>query len=219
MTTNAPATPPERAARKPLASFALHVAFATLLFSLLPSLDSVYGYAFKQAGNAAFGSLGRGLRVDYAWVPPGERSTPGEIAMTGHIPGRERELWSSSYSVRDRGYQPTALLIAMILSTPMSRRRRLAASVGGALALNAFFLAQSGLLAASSFAAASPDLIALGTPLAAAFPVVKAFFGSPIVRYSAVFATWAVTSQPTRGLDVDAAADWLRSRVRGGSGS
>ncbi|MCA9509076.1 MAG: hypothetical protein KC560_00120, partial [Myxococcales bacterium] len=216
MTTPSPTPPPDAGAspaavaRKPIPTFLLHAAFAALLFWVLPSLDAVYGYAYKEAGNAAFGHPSRAVRVEYAWVPPGERSTPGEIAMSGYVAGRDRAVWQSTYSVRDRGYQPTALLVALVLATPMATRRRIAACVLGGLALNAFFLAQSGFLAASSFAAASEELVPLGAALAAAFPVVKAFFGSPIVRYSAVFATWVVAAQPTRGLDVDAAARWAR---------
>ena len=83
------------------------------------------------------------------------------------------------------------------------------------LGLNAFYLAQSGLLAACSFATARTSLIAGGALLAPAFPVAKAFFGSPIVRYAAVFAAWAVVSRPTRGIDFEPIVRWVRSQLAG----
>jgi hypothetical protein len=106
--------------------------------------------------------------------------------------------------VRDRGYLPTATLVALVLATPATRRRKVLAGIGGGLALNAFYIAQTGLLAASMFATASEELVPLGSLLADALPTIRAFFGSPIVRYAAVFAVWASLMQPGRGLDTSA---------------
>jgi len=111
--------------------------------------------------------------------------------------------------VRDRGYTPTTVLLALIVVTPATRRRRIAGALLGAAALNAFYLAQTGLLAATLFASVEPDLIALGDALAAARPAVERLFGSSLPRYAAVFAIWAVAAAPARGLDLRAASEWL----------
>jgi hypothetical protein len=180
--------------------------FLTLLLWVLPSLDAAYGYAFKQAGSALFGRLGSDVRLEYRWIPPNQRQNSGEIEMVGYRRDGSTPLWESAYSVRDRGYQPTALLVALILATPATRRRHVAASVAGAAGLNAFYLAQTGVLAAALFASVDPGSVWLGDALAAQRGLVEAMFGSPLVRYAAVFAAWAVAAAPARRLDFDAVA-------------
>ena len=196
--------------RKPLQTFALHVSFLTLLFWVIPSLDSVYSYGFKSAGNAVFGHFGGSRRVTYSWVPPGERNSPGEIEMVGRIVGIGRLAWESSYTVRDRGYEPSAALLALMLATPMSRRRRLLGSIGGLAALNAFILGQTGFLALTSFAAANPALVVGGEYLGQGVRIAEAFFRQPIPRYAAVFAVWALIAAPGRGLELGTLGDRLR---------
>jgi hypothetical protein len=203
MTNSPDGSPPER---KTLQTFVLHVCFLTILFWSLPSLDSAYAYGFKFAGNTVFGELGPHLRVDYDWVPPGERNSPGEIAMNGRVIGIERLAWESTYSVRDRGYEPSAALIALMLATPMSRRRRILGSLGAVIALNAFILAQTGLLAVTSFAAANAGLVLGGEWLGGGVRVAEAFFRQPIPRYAAVFAIWALIAAPARAIDMNLGA-------------
>ena len=203
-----PTPPPEP---KPLQTFGLHVVFISLLLWMLPSLDAAFGFGFTTAGNATFGRLGSDLRVEYRWVPPSERVLEGEIEMVGWVAGYQNAAWESRYEIRERAYLPTTILIALILATPASRPRHVAGIVLGASFLNFFYLAQTGLLAACLFASVEPDLIALGGALAAMLPVVKAFFGSPLVRYAAVFAIWAVAATPARGLDLGAASERLAS--------
>ena len=212
--TPSPTEPSPPLQRKPLQAFVLHATFISLLLWVLPSLDAAYAYGFTSAGNSVFGSIGSELRVVYRWVPPQERDQTGEIEMEGYVIGQERAVWDSRYSVRDRGYQPTAVLIALILATPASRRRHILGGLLGATALNSFYLAQTGLLAASLFAAVSADLVPFGKALAGAVPVFERLFGTPIVRWAAVFAVWAVAAAPSRGLDVSDATKRLRTLIR-----
>jgi len=211
---SSPDTTPLTPERKPLQTFGLHAVFISLLLWMLPSLDAALGFGFTTAGNAAFGRLGSDLRVEYRWVPPNERKLQGEIDMTGWVAGYQSAAWESSYELRQRAYLPTAILIALILATPASRPRHAAGIVLGAGCLNGFYLVQTGLLAACLFASVDPDLIAFGGVLAAILPVVKAFFGSPLVRYAAVFAIWAVAATPARGLDTRAASEKLTALLR-----
>lgn len=199
--------------RKPLQTFALHVSFLTLLFWVLPSLDSVYAYGFESAGNAVFGHFGGSRRVEYNFVPPGERNSPGEIKMVGRVVNIGRLAWESSYTVRDRGYEPSSALLALMLATPMSRRRRVLGSIGGLAALNAFILGQTGFLALTSFAAANPALVVGGEYLGEGVRIAEAFFRQPIPRYAAVFAVWALIAAPGRSLDLQ--LDSLGDRLRG----
>ena len=210
---NEPKPPPER---KTLQTFGLHVVFLTLLFWVLPSLDAAYGFGFKSAGNALLGRLGPDLRVEYRWLPPSQRERNGEIEMVGYVTGFSAPAWESNYSVRDRGYEPTAVLLAMILATPATRRRHIIAAVLSATALNAFYLAQSGLLSACLFASTTRDMITLGGPLAASLPAIEAVFRSPLVRYAAVFAVWAIAATPARSLDVRAARERIEALLGGG---
>lgn len=193
--------------RKSLQTFALHAIFLSLLLGVLPSLDAAYAYGFQALGNTVFGNIGPELQVRYRWVPPGERNQAGEIEMNGFVTEQLQSVWESSYSVRDRGYGPTSVLVALILATPASRRRHAAAAVLGALALNVFYLMQTGLLAATLFASVEPDLIAAGEVLASLRPAAERFFSSPLPRYAAVFAVWAVAAAPAQGLDTRAASE------------
>jgi hypothetical protein len=217
--TNPSNEPKPATERKPLQTFGLHVVFLTLLFWVLPSLDAAYGFSFKSAGNALFGRLGSDLRVDYRWIPPNQRTVNGEIEMAGFVTGYADAAWESSYSVRDRGYEPSAVLLALILATPASRRRHVAGAVIGTLALNVFYLVQSGVLAVCLFATVEPLMLPLGGMLSAALPVVEALFRSPLIRYAAVFAVWAVVATPARSLDASTARKRLGALLRRGRSS
>lgn len=196
-----PKPPPER---KRLHTFALHAAFVTLLIGIWPGLNAVYAYGFEAAGNALLSGLGGDLRIEYRWVPPVEREDEGELEMGGFVQGQSTPVWISRYSVQDRGYVPTALLLGLMIATPASRRRHVVGSALAVLTLNTFYLAQTGLLAATLFAAVDPELVPIGETLAGSRAAVTNLFGSPIPRYAAVFAVWAVFAAPARGLDVSA---------------
>ena len=199
---SAPKSPLER---KRLPTFALHAAFLTLLIGIWPGLNAVYAYGLEAAGNTLLGNLGAGLRVEYRWVPPVERQDEGELEMRGFVDGQAAPVWASRYSVQDRGFVPTALLLGLMVATPASRRRHVAGSALAVLTLNTFYLAQTGLLAATLFAAVQPDLVVFGETLAEGQGTVTNLFGSPIPRYAAVFAVWAAFAAPARGLDISAA--------------
>ena len=199
---NAASTAASTLDRKPLQTFALHACFLTLLFWVMPAFDAAYAFGFKSAGNALFGQLGSNLLVEYSWIPPGERNSMGEIEMVGRVIGFDRLAWESSYEVRNRGYAPSAMLLALMLATPMSRQRRVFGSFLGLVALNLFFVGQTGLLATTAFAAANASLVPAGEWLASSVEIVKQFTGQPIPRYAAVFATWALLAAPTHGLDL-----------------
>lgn len=208
---NATGTAASALERKPVQTFALHACFLTVLFWVMPALDAVYAFGFKSAGNALFGQLGSDLFVEYSWIPPGERTSMGEIEMVGRVVGFDRLAWESSYEVRNRGYAPSAMLLALMLATPMNRQRRVFGSIIGLAALNLFFVGQTGLLATTAFAAANASLVPAGEWLASSVEIVKQFTGQPIPRYAAVFATWALFAAPARGLDLGPVNQSMRS--------
>ena len=206
--------------RKPIQTFALHACFLTLLFWVMPAFDAAYAFGFKSTGNALFGQLGSNLLVEYRWIPPGERDSMGEMEMVGRVIGVDRLAWESRYEVRNRGYAPSAMLLALMLATPMSRKRRVFGSVAGLIALNLFFVGQTGLLATTAFAAANASLVPAGESLASSVEIVKQFTGQPIPRYAAVFATWALLAAPARGLDLGPVNQSMRNlfgRTGGGA--
>lgn len=203
--TNAPDPTKPLPERKPLQTFALHAIFVAVLLSIWPGLDAVYAYGFEAAGDRLLGNLGESLRVEYRWVPPIERDDEGELEMLGFVAWQADPVWESRYSVRGRGYTPTAVLIGLMLATPGSRRRHLLGTVLAVATLNVFYLLQTGLLSASLFAAVEPQLIPMGGALAASHSPITNLFGSPIPRYAAVFVAWAAFAAPARGLDISAA--------------
>jgi len=231
---------PQPSERKALGAFALHTLFLAVLFGMLP-FSASYGVAFQALGQALFGEPPGGpevvgpatrLHVEYDWLAPGDRSTADrrgrtthrgdgservDIEMRGFVGRRSEPVWAVGFSVVDRGYRPSALLLAAILATPATRRRHVLGAIGGLLGLNLFFVAQSGLLAIALFGAVRDDLVPMGSLLAASLPVIEAFFGSPLVRYAAVFAAWAVASNPPRHIDFDGVRARIERLIRGRS--
>jgi hypothetical protein len=188
--------------RKRLQTLALHTTFIAVLISMWPGLDAFYAYGLEASGDTLFGQLSSTLQVEYRWIPPTERKDDGELEMMGFVTWQSEPVWTSHYSVRDRGYTPTAVLIGLMLATPGSRRRHIAGTCLAVITLNAFYLLQTALLAASLFASVETNLIVLGPTLARSHDLIMNLFGSPIPRYAAVFATWALFAAPASGIDL-----------------
>lgn len=109
-----------------------------LLLAPWPGLREGYGNFFQAMGNLCLGTLGEDSR--FVWRAEGdfeglEHNT--EIHMYRHetVPGKYRVFVANHYR---KGYLPTAMLVAMVLATPMRLSRRLRCLALGVVLLHVF---------------------------------------------------------------------------------
>jgi len=196
--------------RKTAQLFLLHAAFLLALLSALSSGSrEVYARAFHSAGNASFGSLGEGRSVRFKWAEPAERKDSADTRMLGRQHGHIQYRWRVIYSSHRRLFWPSVTLVALILATPMTNRRRFVALPVGLVLFNAFFLLEVYGLSMALFGAvaAGGDTSWVGR---SGLPVAQALFNSPITNFSAVFFLWAWLAQPARGIDLEAINGLIR---------
>lgn len=124
---------------RPLLRFALIFVWVyALLLVPWPGLREGYGDAFRALGNLCLGTLGEDSEFD--WRPfgtDGEFDSQTEVLISRPVamPGVQRNLIINHHR---KGYLPMAMLIAMVLATPMSLSRRLRCLALGVLLINVF---------------------------------------------------------------------------------
>ena len=119
-----------------------------LVYGLLivpwPGLNAVYGRVFRSVGNLVFSrETGRRL-LRFEEVPAASRrlldsrillANREAVGENGNIPAKYLEL-----DTRAVGWIPTAMVIALVLATPISWNRRSRTLLFGLLAIHAFIL-------------------------------------------------------------------------------
>jgi hypothetical protein len=189
--------------RKPVHIFLLHAAFLLAFFAVLPGTRDIYPRVFHYVGNGLMDSMGRGLSVRFEWSDPVLRADAPDTRMIGRQAGRLEFRWKARYSSYRRGFWPSAVFAALVLATPMSRRRLAVALPLGLLLFNAFFVLQVAGLAWVMFGAteaAAADSW-LGSPRV--MSLAREMFNSPIGNFAAVFLLWAWLARPARGIDLE----------------
>jgi hypothetical protein len=189
--------------RKPVHIFLLHAAFLLVLIGVVPGSRDIYPRAFHSVGNALLDSMGRGLSVRFTWIEPSARADSADTRMIGRQAGRLEYRWRAVYSGYRRGFWPSAVFVALVLATPMSRRRLAVALPLGLLLFNAFYMLQVAALAWVLFGAAGTAAADswLGSPRV--MSLAREMFNSPIGNFAAVFLFWAWLARPARGIDLE----------------
>ncbi len=187
--------------RKPIPTFLLHVAFLVTLMAFIPGTREVTQHAVHAVGNAMLASLpeGRSLRFE----PPDAETRHGraDTNMLGRTTGKLKYDWRVTFSSYRRLFWPLATLTALMLATPM-QRRRLAWALPISLAVFfAFFLFELAAFATVVNGAAQPVPAGESSLWRDLLPIAEAMFNSPITNFSVIFLLWAAFSAPTRGLD------------------
>jgi hypothetical protein len=189
--------------RKRVPTFLLHVAFLVALAAVLPGTRGATPRAVHAVGNALLGSLSDGRSVRFE-NPSGEmRRGRADTNMLGRKEGLLKYDWRVTFSSYRRLFWPLATLAALVLATPMPRRRLAVALPVPLLAMFAFFMVQVALFAAVLNGAKQPVAAGRSSLWRDALPITEAMFNSPITNFSLVFLLWAAFAAPTRGLDTD----------------
>ena len=109
-----------------------------LIYGLLivpwPGLNPGYLTFFRAGGNLLFGSFGPSATVRFVDESPPQDSWSTKLTFENRLNGRGGGIY---YEAR-QGYLATALVSALILATPVSRRRKGWAILWGLLLANAF---------------------------------------------------------------------------------
>lgn len=185
---------------KSIQLFLLQAAILLLLIGHLPNSASIYPRIVHAEANLLFGTFGPERFITFAWIEPASNEEGSDTLMRGMVRGEESRRWQAVYSVRRQGYWPSAALLAMVLATPMSRRRRALALPGAAVLLNVFLMAQVAAVGVCAFGASDPSGPDPGWLRAAS--IATRFFNSPVPSYALVFVLWTLLVRPSSGIDV-----------------
>lgn len=186
-------------ARSP-ARFALALALWTAALGLLFGQGGWLARSVQLQANALFRAAPGPREVRLSPVDPASRRDGSDTAMRGFRDGAAGHRWRAVFSLQRHAGWPLAAWIAAFAAAPLAARARLREIAVGALALDAFVMAELAALAALAFAAtdAGPAGAAAWRPRLA---VAKGLFNSPVPIYSLLFALWIWRAQPWRWLD------------------
>ena len=185
---------------KSIQLFLLQAAILLLLIGHLPNSASIYPRIVHAEANLLFGAFGPERFITFAWIEPASTEDGSDTLMRGMVRDEESRRWQAVYSVRRQGYWPSAALLAMVLATPMSGRRRALALPGAAVLLNVFLMAQVAAVGLCAFGASDPSGPDPGWLRAAS--IATQFFNSPVPSYALVFVLWTLLVRPSSGIDV-----------------
>jgi hypothetical protein len=190
---------------KPALWFVAHTVALTLLIGFWPTPRAVYPALFHAHANALFGSL----------AAPHVRLAAGQVtdtAMTVAARAGATDAVVSSFSIGRIGYWPSALLVAMLIATPLSALRRAAAVAIGLALVDLFTLARVGIEVAHL-----DSLLAHGgAPAPGAGPLLlrvgSESLTATIPSAAFVLVCWVALARPWRTIDLGSARAWLIPR-------
>lgn len=197
MTSTRPSPKPP----KPVLLFAAHALALALLLGYWPSARAVHPPLFRLQCDLLFGSEGT-LEFLPAAAAAGESH---DTWVQSYAPGASVPQWRIGLSAVRMGYWPSAVLVALLLATPLSARRRLVAVLIGLLWLDAFALGRVGLEILRAFEElrqGGADAHAEGTLLL--YRTASEVSNSNIVVIAAVLLAWVATARPRRNLALGA---------------
>jgi len=193
---------------KPVLLFAVHALVLSLLIGYWPSARAAYPAFFRAGAQLVLGSGEAPLvTVREATGSSLEEKDTFVEAFAG--PEADEPIWRLVTSALRLGYWPSAVLLALLLATPMSVRARWLSAVGGLLWLHAFALARLGLevLRASAELESGQAVEAGGALLA--YRTLSEVSNSNIVVIATVFLGWVVVARPRQSLEMRSLARLL----------
>lgn len=212
MTSTASSSPP-----KPVLLFAAHALVLALLIGFWPSVRDAYPELFR-AGAAAL--LAHGDPPEVMVRPGALRSGAAtDTFVEGIEPGAEKPSWRLSFSTIRMGYWPSAVLLALLLATPMPARRRAFSALAGLAWIGAYagvrlwldvVRAQAELAGGGAKATAEGSVLYLRT--------ASQVLGSNIFEIAVILLAWVVLANPQRVLRLGGLARLLGMPRGGRSG-
>lgn len=205
---------PSRAApkRKPVSVFAVQAALIGIVLIALPGVSEVFPKLWNEHANLVFQWFGEGRRLHFKTLPEGTRKDGSDSRMSGYGPSHPKAQWRLIYRIESRGWWPTAMLIGMVVVTPLPLRRRVGALLAGLLVLDALLLARIAAIAGVMYGASGPKPDEFSERILG--PVIESF-NSWLPPAMSVLLAWVIVCRPSQTIDLHAA--WFASRRgRGG---
>jgi len=193
---------------KPVLLFAAHALVLALLIGYWPSARAVYPASFRAQAEWVFGG-GEPLRIGLREAT-GRHLAEKDSFVEAFRAEDPEPAWRLSVSALRFGYWPSAVLLAMLLATPMTARRRWLAVGVGLLWLHVFALARLGIEILRADAELALGGVDPGGRLLV-YRTLSEVLNSNIVVIAAVFLGWVALAAPRRALEMG----WL-ARVLGG---
>lgn len=194
---------------KPVGRFVVQALALTLLIGFWPTPRELYPASFHWRMNALFAEgSGRTVRMSGPETP-----AEPDTVMRGFAPSDPRPLWISRFSLTQMGWWPLAGLLALILATPLSARRRALALLAGVAALETVTLGRIGVEVAYAFRESElgPGGSA-GGPLYLLLRVGSEALTASIPSAAAVLVVWVAVARPRAALDLSALGRLLGAR-------
>jgi len=118
-----------------------------LLLATWLVIGPVYASAFRATSNIAFGSLGNRAVVDFHTASASDSDT-SEVSLTNTA---THARVHQSINIRFLGYVPTAMVMSLVLATPISFRRRCRAVIWGLALVHLYIAARLWLTLLADF--------------------------------------------------------------------
>jgi len=120
--------------------FARLVVLYVALMVLWPALKAPYRAGYRAFGNICFSRIGSGATARFEPWPIEEEIKDGQVVLENYtVPGAKIKILMP-ISTRYAGYMPTAVVISLILATPLPWRRRWVALAFGLVLVHLFIL-------------------------------------------------------------------------------
>ena len=195
---------------KPVHWFVAHAIALSLLIGFWPTPRAAYPALFHAHANALFGLL---AAPDVHLAPGADRPTPRwSSRLRARAPRPRGNRRSASRRI---GYWPSAVLLAMLLATPLSPLRRALAAAVGLVLVDLFALARIGVEIAyltHRLPDGSPD--SAHGPVALLLRVGSESLTATIPSAAFVLVCWVALARPWRTIDLSAARAVIGDRPR-----
>ena len=173
--------------------FALLAVYALAFVLIWPWVGDWYGRAFRA------GTMEMCRTIGASWVvvlEPAEHTTAHSDSEMFLINRQTRELAKQTLSSRYIGYAPTTFLVALILATPLTWRRRLTALLWGLVLTHAWIAFSMLLLIVYGYSRG--DVVSIFdvspfTRTALAF-MREALVKAPVIKYTVPAVIWMLVS-------------------------
>jgi hypothetical protein len=198
---------PKPLPRKPIALFAVQAFLLSLLIGWWPTPRALYPELVRvHVGPLldATSSQHVALRAN-----PGD-AADGETVMEGFRQGERTPRWRAELSTLHIGWWPTAVLLALVLATPMRTRRRLFALGAALLWVEAYLLIR--LAAGAAYAGYEARFGPGEPPSGAAHALLRT--GAEVleangVQIAVVLIGYVVVARPAGALDTRSLRRWM----------
>ena len=173
--------------------FALLAVYAVAFILIWPWVGDWYGRAFRAGSMEMCRAISTSWAVEVMPLKPPTAHSDSELRLTNRISGRSAK---GPLSSRYIGYAPTTFLVALILATPISWRRRLTALFWGLVLTHVWIAFSMLLLVVHGYSGGNVIAIydvSRTTRTVLAF-MREALVKAPVIKYTVPAVVWILVS-------------------------